>query len=69
MATPPAKAPEPKAPAIDTSGDVDEPTPIAARRYRLVLQLWVIFFLLTLVAGLANYLWYYAADMIHSIFG
>jgi hypothetical protein len=70
MAAPSPRPSEPKPPpAIDTSGDVDPPDPVAARRFRVVLQLWVIFFLLILVAGLANYLWYYAADLIHRIFG
>jgi hypothetical protein len=70
MAAPSLRPAEPKAPpAIDTGGDVDPPDPLAARRFRIVLQLWVIFFLLILVAGLANFLWYYVAGLIHRIAG
>ena len=57
MATPPPRTPEPPAPLPDTAYDVDPPTPAESRRYRVVLQVWVIFFLVILVSGLLNYLW------------
>jgi hypothetical protein len=57
MAVPPTRPPEPPAPVDETSYDLDPPTPAEARRYRVVLQRWVIFFLIILVSGMMNYLW------------
>ena len=48
----------PPAPPVDeTAGDVDPPNPAEARRYRILLQIWVVVFLLILVSGLSNFLW------------
>ena len=42
----------------DTTYDVNPPqTPAEARRYGIVLQLWVLCFLVIIVSGLLNYLW------------
>lgn len=58
MAAPTSRPSEPPAVVPDTAYDVDPPqTPAEARRYGVVLQLWVLCFLLILVSGMMNYLW------------
>ena len=57
MANPAPRPPETPAPPPDTTYDLDPPTPAESRRFRVVLQIWVIFFLVILVSGLLNYLW------------
>jgi hypothetical protein len=55
MATP--SQPPHTEPALETAFDVDPPTPVEARRYRILLQLWIVMFLVILVTGFLNYLW------------
>lgn len=60
MANPTTRSsePTPANPLADTTYDVDPPqSPTESRRFGIVLQLWILSFLVILVSGMMNYLW------------
>jgi hypothetical protein len=56
-------------PLPETAFDTDPPTPEESRRYRWLIQLWVVFFLIIVLTGLLNFVWSYFKPLFDRLFG